>query len=53
MASNKQITHVKLTSCQKIQEAAKKATETSSSASSFLKSAGIMTPKGNLSPKFK
>lgn len=33
--------------------AAEKVVESRESACLFLKSAGIMTPKGNLSPKFK
>lgn len=36
-----------------IREAAKKVTSSQASARVFLKSAGIMTPKGNLSPKYK
>ena len=37
----------------RIQDAANKATVSSASARIFLKSAGIMTPKGNLSPKYR
>jgi hypothetical protein len=38
---------------QQIRVAAKRVVESRESACLFLKSAGIMTPKGNLSPKFK
>ena len=38
---------------QQIQAAAKQATQSRESACFFLKSAGIMTAKGNLSPKYK
>lgn len=38
---------------QQIRNAAKQVVESRESACFFLKSAGIMTPKGNLSPKFK
>lgn len=40
-------------SSRKIQDAVKRATESKDSATRFLKSAGIMTQKGNLSPKYK
>ena len=36
-----------------IREVAKKVTKTRESACMFLKSAGIMTSKGNLSPKYQ
>lgn len=38
---------------QQIRAAAKQVTSSRESACLFLKSAGIMTPKGNLSPKYK
>lgn len=38
---------------QQIRDAAKQVTQSRTSACFFLKSAGIMTPKGNLSPKYK
>lgn len=38
---------------QQIRAAAKRVVESRESACMFLKSAGIMTQKGNLSPKFK
>ena len=38
---------------QRICDAARKATSSQTSAKSFLKSAGIMTSKGNLSPKYR
>lgn len=37
----------------KISDAAKRATSSPTSAQSFLKSAGILTSKGNLSPKYR
>ncbi len=37
----------------KIQDSVKKVTASKTSASAFLKSAGIMTQQGNLSPKYK
>ena len=36
-----------------IKNVSQKVTSSPSSARQFLKSAGIMTPKGNMSPKFK
>jgi len=36
-----------------IKDVSKRVTSSPSSARQFLKSAGIMTPKGNISPKFK
>ena len=53
MANKKTNVHSNESSSQRIQDAAKKATRSSSSARCFLKSAGIMTPKGNLSPKYR
>ena len=53
MANTKQTTHSNSSSNQKIQDAAKKVTASSRTASSFLKAAGIMTHKGNLSPKYR
>ena len=53
MANTKSTTNSKSSSCQKIQDAARKVTVSSRTASSFLKAAGIMTPKGNLSPKYR
>lgn len=38
---------------QQIREAAKQVVHSRESASTFLKSAGIITSKGNLSPKYK
>lgn len=38
---------------QQIRNAAKQVVQSRESACMFLKSAGIMTPKGNLSPKYK
>ena len=38
---------------QKIKDAAKQVTQSRESACLFLKSSGIMTAKGNLSPKYK
>lgn len=52
MGSSIIITNTK-TPSQRVADAAKQATRSRDSASSFLKSAGIMTPKGNLSPKYK
>lgn len=37
----------------KIQDSVKRVTASKTSASAFLKSAGIMTQQGNLSPKYK
>jgi hypothetical protein len=53
MTSKNAIIYSKASSSQRIVDAAKKATKSSSSARRFLKSAGIMTPKGNLSPKYR
>lgn len=43
----------KIESTRKIRAAAKQVTQSRDTACTFLKSAGIMTFKGNLSPKYK
>ena len=48
----KTVVHCQFSS-QRMLDAAKKAIVSTKSARSFLKSAGIMTPKGNLSPKYR
>ena len=53
MENKKTVFYCKESSTQRIQNAAKKVTQSSNSARTFLKSAGIITPKGNLSPKYK
>ena len=42
-----------VSSNRKIQDSVKKVTTSRNSASAFLKSAGIMTRDGNLSPKYR
>jgi len=53
MASNSRTTKTITRNSRKIKDAVKRATASKDSATRFLKSAGIMTAKGNLSPKYK